>query len=268
MLSDTRVLFDNGFVEKIDVLRLEVNLTNLKVEVDKASRSLEIALDLLKYQMGMPISENVTVAEKLEDFKSELTPETSQSNPENRIEYQLLQERLALMQLDEKNEKVKLLPSMAAFANLGYNTGQQEFGETFKTGNYRRYSMIGVSLDVPIFSSFRRKHRIAQANINVQETELQITSLSRTIDFQAKQASSDLQNALDNLKSLEKNIELAQEVYDIAQIKYKTGVGTNLEVIQAESDLKLAKTNYNAAMYDALVAKMNLKAALGTLYNE
>ncbi len=269
LLRDTRIMYENGFVEKLDVDRIEVNLNNTNIEIDKVKRLNETSMQLLKFQMGMPLDMEVTLTDDLEGLKSSLSsPGDVSPNFESRIEYRLLESQKLLHELDRKRYKVMAYPSAGAFLSAGYNTGQNELGEWFQTSNWREYAMFGVSIQVPIFSGFTRKHRMAQAQTSVDKTENDLKMLELSISFEVAQYKNQLENALSTMKSYERNVELAESVYNTTKIKYKAGVGSNLEVVEAEGSLKQAKSNYNSAIYDALMAKMNLDKALGKLYTE
>lgn len=269
LLRDTRIMYENGFVEKLDVDRIEVNVNNIDIEIQKVERLNETSILLLKYQMGMDLESNLTLSEDLTSLKSSLAaPGEVAANFENRIEYRLLQSQKVLYELDRKRYKVMAYPSVGAFLNMGYNTGQNELGEWFTPDNWRGYSMVGVAVNVPIFSGFTRKHKMDQAQTTIDQTDNNLKMLELSISLEVAQYKNQLQNALNTMKSYEKNMVLAESVYNATMIKYKAGVGSNLEVIEAEGSLKQSKSNYNSAIYDALMAKLNLDKALGKLFTD
>jgi outer membrane protein TolC len=99
----------------------------------------------------------------------------------------------------------------------------------------------------------------------LQKTEIDLKNLENTIDFEQQQAQISLQNAVDDLEVQQENMALAQEIFRVAQVKYKEGVGSTLEVVDAETAYKEAETNYYGALYDALVAKVDFDKATGVL---
>lgn len=269
LLRDTRIMYENGFVEKLDVDRIEVNVNNINIELEKVKRLNETSMMLLKFQMGMDLNADLKLSDDLSGLKSALSdPGAVAPNFESRIEYRLLKSQKTLYELDRKRYQVMAYPSVGAFLNLGYNTGQNELGEWFKTDNWKGYSMLGVSVNVPIFSGFTRKHKMAQSQTTIDQTDNNLKMLELSISLEVAQYKNQLQNALNTMKAYDKNVVLAESVYETTKIKYKAGVGSNLEVIEAEGSLKESKSNYNSAIYEALMAKLNLDKALGKLFTE
>jgi outer membrane protein len=127
------------------------------------------------------------------------------------------------------------------------------------------FSSFGVSLAVPIFSGLQRNYRIQQEKLTLQKIENGLKSFESGIDLEVKQASINYQNANESLQSQQRNMELARNVARVTKIKYEQGVGSNIEVIDAESSLKEAQINYYNALYDVLVAKTDLDKAFGKL---
>ncbi|WP_266203355.1 TolC family protein [Pontibacter kalidii] len=266
LLFQTRIMFENGVAEKLDVDRLRVQLNNLKVEHQKTQRLLQLSENLLKFQMGLPQRQPVLLTDKLEEVDIDM----SQLHPQhfdysNRIEYSLLETQQNLAELDLRNTRSGYLPKLYLNARYGYNAASNEFKEITTTSNYLEYGYAGVQLRVPIFDGLRKHYQIQQSKITLENTKLGFETLRQSIDLELEQASTELTNALDVLKAQQENLTLAEDIARVAKIKFQEGVGSNLEVVTAETDLREAQTNYYAAMYDALVAKVNLEKATGTL---
>ncbi|MCX2742007.1 TolC family protein [Pontibacter anaerobius] len=269
LLFQTQVMFDNGVAEKLDVDRLRVQLNNLKVEQQKTQRLLQLSENLLKFQMGLPQKQPVLLTDRLEEVDIDM----SQLHPQNfdygnRIEYSLLETQQNLAELDLRNIKSGYLPKLYLNARYGYNAASNEFKGITTTSNYLEYGYAGVQLRVPIFDGLRKHYQIQQSKITLENTKLGFETLRQSIDLELEQASVELTNALDVLDAQEENLALAEDIARVAKIKFQEGVGSNLEVVTAETDLREAQTNYYAAMYDALIAKVNLEKATGTLLAE
>lgn len=266
LLSDMKVMYENGLTEKLELQRLSVSINNLKTEIQKIENLVVVSRQLLKFQMGADMTSEITLSENLESYISTLSPATEQTaNYTNRIEYQQLETQKLLQELDLKNKKVQRYPSLAAFASMGYTAGGLDFAQSFKFGDWEPYMMIGLTLNVPIFSGLQSTYQIQQSSLKLKQIDNNFNLLKRSIDFETSQTHKDYQNVLSTLDTQKENIELAKEVFDITKIKYKEGYASNLEVVQAESDLKEAQSNYFGAIYDALVAKVALDKALGNL---
>jgi outer membrane protein len=167
--------------------------------------------------------------------------------------------------LSLRNDRSGYLPKLYLNGRYGYLAANNDFSEITRSRNWFDFAYVGLGLQVPIFDGLRKHYQVQQSKLTVENTKLGFESLRQGIDLELEQASTDLTNSMDVLASQRENLELAEEIARVAKIKFQEGVGTNLEVVTAETDLRQAQTNYYAAMYDALIAKVNLDKATGTL---
>ncbi len=270
LLTETKIMYENGFAEKIDVDRIRVQYNNAKTEKDKSNRVAEISYLLLKFQMGMPIDQQIQLADKISDINMSLEIENEAGfEYENRPDYAIVQVNKELVNLDLKNNRVQYLPKLTANASVGYNTGITKFNEitNFKE-QWFQYGFFGFTLDIPIFDGLRKYNKIQLSQLQLQQLENQTRQLKNNIDLEIVQTRVTLQNSIETLAVQEENLALARNVFDVSKIKFQEGVGSNLEVTTAEDDLQSAETSYYSALYDALIAKVELEKALGILIED
>ncbi|MBX2898478.1 MAG: TolC family protein [Cyclobacteriaceae bacterium] len=278
LLRNTRALYQNGFAEKIDVDRIQVTFNNLRTERDKFTNLNELGVALLKFQMNYPQGEPLIVAGTIEEVEvPSLESYQLQNDYSMRPDYQVLESNRRLQQLNVKNKYAEGMPSISAFANLGYATQSNNISGLFKTNSnvpdlgtvgpdkWYGYSSFGVNLNVPIFSGLQRSFKLQQEKLTLRKIENGFTKLKSGIDLEVKQAAVNYDNALKALASQKENMELAGSVARVTKIKYEQGVGSNLEVIDAEDALKQAQINYYNAMFDAMIAKVDLDKAYGKI---
>ena len=245
--QQTKALYENGFAEKIDADRLKVASNNIKVEIQNFERLIDLSKILLKFQMGLNQEDNLTVSGLIEELEiDQAAAVVSQINPEQRIEYSLLQTQRELNLLQLREYKARYLPTLSGFVNYGANMGSAEARDLvpFATDRWVSNGAFGLSLNVPVFDSFRKHHLIQQEKFRLLKTENNIMNFTRIIDLQVSQSQITLQNNIDNLNFQKENMELAQEIFRVTKIKYEEGVGSNLEVVEAETAYKEAQTNY------------------------
>ena len=127
------------------------------------------------------------------------------------------------------------------------------------------YSTFGVTLSVPIFSGLQRTYQIQQAKLALIKTQNSFISLKQGIDLSIQQNTVTFQNAVETLKSQDENMDLAEKVARVTKIKYEQGVGSNIEVIDAESSLRESQVNYYNALFDAIVSKIDLDIAFAKI---
>ncbi|MEN9296891.1 MAG: hypothetical protein RJA42_1160, partial [Bacteroidota bacterium] len=249
LLKETRELNKQGFVEKIDVQRLDVQANNLRTELDNVNRLQELSYSLLKFQMGYPIEEPIKVTESLE--KIELATFNTNTAGEfsyaNRIEYSILQTQENLAELDLKSIKAGYLPRLVLNANYGYNAGANAFGDLVSKPWFDN-AAVTVALQIPIFDGFSKKYKAVQSANNLQKVRQSYGLLKSSIDLQRSQASITMKNALESMKEQKANLDLANEISRVTRVKYQQGVGSNLEVLNAESSIKESQANYFTAL--------------------
>lgn len=266
LLHDTKIMYKNGFAEQLDIDRINVQLNNLKTQKVKLLNLLAVSDQLLKFQMGMPLDSLLTLTDTLSmaSLKGALQDSTGFTY-DQRIEYSLLKTQKRANEYNLKRYKMAALPSLSVFMNYGKNAGRNEFNFFDKDEPWFTTWIVGLSIDVPIFDGFQRKSRAKQARLSIEKNKIQLEGLEQSIDLQINQSGTTLRNNIINLESQEDNMKLAEKVYETAKKKYEQGVGSNIEVINAENDLVQAQTNYFSALYDAIIAKIDYKKALGRL---
>jgi outer membrane protein len=279
LLRNTKALNENGFAEAIDVDRIQVTLNNLLAERNKFLNLNDLGIELLKFQMNYPMDQPLEVVGNINEVKVDTNLDQYKEGWDYKIrpDYQVLETNRELQALNVKNQNAAFMPSLNAFASFGYSTQSPKIGGIFQTNTqiedtgvlgpdtWYNYSQIGISLNVPIFSGGQRYYKLQQEKIALSKVDNGFRSLKNGIDLEIKQASLIFENAIATLQTQRANMELASRVAEVTKIKYEQGVGSNIEVIDAENSLRQAQTNYYGAMFDAMVAKVDLDKAYGKL---
>jgi len=267
-LNDTKALYENGFVEKIDLDRIQIAYNNLITEKEKYLRLIGLSQTLLKYQMNYSLTDSVVLTDSITMFKDKVTElKDLQFSAEKRIEYQIFQQQKRLNEIDLNRYRMQFLPSVVAYGSYSKNAQRTTFDvfDFSKDKPWFTIGLIGVTFNWNLFTSGQRYFRVQQAKYNVLKSQYNLEQIKQSVQLEYASALVAYQNALASLKTQENNLKLAQSVFDTAIKKYEAGVGSNLEVVNAEASLKEAQTNYLAALYDALSAKVDLDKALGNL---
>jgi outer membrane protein len=265
-LDQTTAQNKQGFVEKIDVDRLNYQYNDLQTRRENVVRLLVLNYQLLKFQMGMPIAENLTLKDKLIDVK--LEENTADLNTDttfykNRVEYGLFETQVRLNDFDVKRSKAAFLPSLNAFGN--YTSSYQNNGFRNLYSMSFPASYIGLRLNVPIFNGWQRTNQLRQVQITAQKSKNDLYRLKDALNLQANRARITFFNGLQTLNSQRRNQDLAREVLRVTKIKYQQGVGSSIEVTQAQTALEEADNKYIQGLYDALVSKVDLEKAYGRI---
>lgn len=262
--QDAKVLYKNGFAEKIDIDKVSVQLTNLKTEKLKALNAINIGYFGLKTLMGMPVSDTLVLTDTLsyEQIKTDITQDEYTYN--DRKDYQYLGLARKLNEYNVRRYKLSYIPTVALGASYSKQALRNEFS-FFNKGDWFTASNIGLNISVPIFDGFARDARIKRARIDLQNTNNQIEALKLNIDNAVEQARLKFKDAIATMDFQKQNMELAEKVYAQTKKKYEVGTGSNTEINAADVDLKTAQSNYISALYDAVIAKIDYLSAVGKL---
>lgn len=263
-LNDTEALFKNGFVEKIDVDRLTVLNNNLETERENVIRLLALNVNLLKFQMGMPIQSRLRLKDSIASLQvDQMVIASDTSAYQNRIEYSLLQTQKKLNELDLKRYKSRFLPSLSAFGSTSKSFQSDDFSNLYNRSFPS--TVVGLRLSVPLISGGIKLYQVRNAKLEVLKTQNNLINLKNGINLEVEQAQTIYLNGLQSLENQQRNMGLAAEVLRVTRIKYEQGVGSSIEVTTAETSLKESQNNYINALYDLLINKVNVDKALGKI---
>lgn len=261
-LFQTEGYYTNGFAEKLDVDRLKLTISNLKVQFDGLKDQAVITEKLLKLNMGMEVESSIELTDNLETLFKTITEEKNKNfDPKQRIEYQLLQSQLTLSNLDKKRYEVGKYPNVAFFANYQQNN----FADKIDYSKWYGNSFWGFKIGVPIFSGFSNKAQLIKRDISIEQTINTIKSFENAANMEVSAALAKFNRSIKTIEIQKQNLALANEILKISSAKLKEGVGSNLEITNAQQEVKTSQTNYLNAIYDLLNAQIELKKAYGKL---
>lgn len=264
-LRDTRILYENGFREKLDVDKTEVQLANLRTERNKVMNQVSNGYYGLKLLMGMPVADELTLTDRLaESFVMDGALLAEAYKYEERKDYQYAQIGKRLNEYNLRRYKLSQIPTFSLSAVYAKNA-QRSTWNFLGRGDWFTISNINLNLAVPIFNGFVTKSRIQQSRIDLRKTENQIDALKNSIDREVASAKNNFTSALERLNVQRRNQSLAEQVYQNTKKKYEIGTGSQIEINVAQTDLKAAQTNYITALYDAVISKIDFLQATGKL---
>jgi len=264
VIAQTEQFVKQGFVEKIDVDRLNVQRNNLISEKQKLNNLIGLTYQLLKFQMSYPQDASLILKDKLseENVKLIRSVVAEDADPNNRIEFRQLATNRKLIELNQERYQKAYLPSLNLSASLGAGHSNTQFNP------FERWfgsSAITLGVRVPIYDSGLKRVQIERQKLNIIKIDNTVEMLKESFKLENAQAKINLKNGFETLDAMTRNMDLASEVLRVSKIKYQQGVGSNMEVVNAESDLKQAQNNYFSALYDVLIAKVDLDKSQGKL---
>ena len=265
LLNDTKEIFKNGFAEKLDVSKAEVSLTNLRTEKIKIENRIQTATIGLKMLMGMPLQTNLVLKDTLPEtiFNEEVLD--TQFNYSQRVEHEQLELNKKLNEYNIKRYKLSYLPTVSLSSSY-YQLAQRNKFNFFKSGEpWFPSSSIALRINVPIFDGFAKAARVQTAKLQLEQTNNNLKNLELSIDREISETRINLRSAVATMEYQKKNMVLAEDVYNQTKLKYEQGLGSNLEITNSQAELTAAQNNYYAALYDAIVARIDFLRATGKL---
>ncbi len=263
LLHDTKVIYQNGFAEKLDVNKVQVQLSNLQTQKLRTQNQLDAGIAGLKFLMNMPQKDVLILTDTLSDEKLKANLLDENYDYQDRKQYQLLENTLELREFNIERYKLSKLPTLTFAGNYSTTAQRQRFD--FTTAEYFPSSFIAFRIKVPIYAGGYNNAKIQEAQISFQQTQNSLEQLKTSIDNDVTQSRISMKSALSTLDNQRQNIELAQEVYDAAKLKYDQGLGSNQEISTAQADLVTAQNNYFSSLYDAVNARIDFLTAIGKL---
>lgn len=266
-LSDTKETFKNGLIEEENVEQLEITLSTVNSNLSNIKRLVVIADKMLKISLGIDINDDLKLTDKLDNLtvtNLDLAFTTKEFNVIDNIDFQMATNFQEQRQLEYKLQKAKALPTLAANVNFGYNAFGNQFAFFTSNQHWMNYSNLGVSLNVPIFSSLARSSRTQQAKIALEKATTQLDEAQQRLKLQYAAAKSEYEFSVEEYATAKTNLNLAERIEKKQQIKFSEGLSSSFDFSEAQRQLYATQQNYLQSMVNII----NKKAALEKIINK
>lgn len=266
--EETYQLYKAGFAEEIEADQLEVVLIDLQNSVLSMERQIMATKNLLKYQMGVPREKNILLNDKLDDLIATIDYAATLGvdfTIEENIDFQILSEQERLAYMDMKLKRTAYLPSLSAFYSMDFTAQRDEFNFLDNNENWYKASMVGLSFNVPIFSSGLRRAGVSQKRIAYEQARNNKEFAAEGLEVEFVQYKYDFANALEKYRSDKKNLELSEKVVRVTNTKYTEGLASSLELTQVNNQYLQALTNYTSSMVEVLNAKIRIDLLMNNI---
>lgn len=267
-LAETKELYKSGFVESIDVDRLELSYENLTAEKANIENVISLSDNLLKFQMGIPVNQSIILTDRLEDILSQsdvsAVEGTGSFQINDRPEYQVILSGEKLNDIDIQRLKAGRLPTVRLFGNVQQALQRENLFSSQEVG-FIFSSFAGIGLNIPIFDGGDRSAKIQRAKIRQDQTEIRKREFEKLANMEVLNAYNTLKNANNTLATRAKARQVSEQIFQKSEIKFREGVGSSVELSQAELAYFQAQTAYINALYDVVIAKVDLDKALGKI---
>ena len=265
-LNDTQKIFENGLTEEENVEQLEITLGNIKSQLSSVIRLKAIAYQMLNLTMGNDIDVKLTLTDTLDSLTRsniDLKLISESFNLNNHIDYRIAENDRESKRLLMQLEKSRALPTLNAFINYGTQMNSNSTSLLDFSGQRGfNYSLLGVSLNVPLFSSLARSSRTQRAKINLDIADIQLKETEERLSLEAKMARSDYQLSIENYQTAKKNLDLAEKIEKKQRIKFVEGISSSFDLTQAQNQLYSQQQTFIQSMLDVIAKKAALENAL------
>ncbi|WP_108171138.1 TolC family protein [Christiangramia gaetbulicola] len=270
--NDTQKIYENGLAEQEDVEQLEITLLRLKNNLSRSERMREIAYELLNLSLGIPVEDQVTLTDDLNGLAMKYYEPAilERTIPiEENIDYRIAKNSAESAQIQVRLQKAKALPTLSGFVNYGYQGFADKFTFLNSDQEYYGQSILGVSLNIPIFSSGMRSSRTQQRELEYEQALLDLEQTENDVKRQINMAKSEYEFSIESYQNAVRNLELAERIENKNQIKFFEGIASSFELTEAQRQLYTAQQEYLQSMLDVITAKAELENLLDTRsYND
>lgn len=264
-LFETRKIFENGLAEEESVEQLEITLLDIETQLSNAKRSRKIAKQMFNLSLGIDVDTPIRLTDdldKLANANISLALLDNSINFEENVDFKIANNLVQQRFFENRLEKSKALPTLSAFINYGTSANSEDF--TFFNGDQKWYqsSVLGVSLNIPIFSSGMRSAATQRTRIALDQAKTDLENTKQEIKLDLTTAQSNYQFAIENYENAKKNLRLAERIENKNQVKFTEGLSPSFDLRQAQTQLYTAQQQYFQSMLNVINEKANLETVL------
>jgi len=265
MLEETRVIFQTGFVEDIEVDQLEVIVSNLEASIRNLENERTTAMAFLKFYMGLQPQIEIRLSDNIDKVLAQLNVDfllKSEFDINENIDFLLFMQQKELARLRLKHDQSKNLPTLSAFFNVKTNAMRDTY--SFFNSNLPWYpsTVWGFQMNIPIFSSGQRHAVVKQSKLNLKKIEESQKQLNISLQLQLQTARNNFSNKYYEYLNRKKNLELTIRIFQKTQVKYKGGLSSSFDLLQAQNSFVQANTDYTLSIMGLLQNKIELEKIL------
>lgn len=261
-LSNVKALNEAGLASDFEYLQVQVQVENIRPQVKQLQNMYEDAKNGLKVLMGVPVEKDIELEGRIEfdpvfaENMEQLVNEAMLANPD----LQVLQTKRIVDDEMIAIDRADYWPTIAAFGSVGYSGSADDMDfQSYRT------TAVGLSFTMNLFQGGRVASKVQQSKISLMQTDTQLSNMKEYLKTQVESKVRELRKVEEEINALEKNVELAQRAYEIAETRYSEGTGTQLEIKNADIELRTAKTNRLESVHRYIVAASELSNVLGRI---
>lgn len=260
-------VYESGLIEEESLQQLQLTLSGLKSNQRYSKRLKDLAYQMFNNFLGLDLSAAVVLTNSLDElvvFYSTLTTSRSENEFEEVIDFKIAVNSVKSDELLLKLEKSKALPTLNAFVNGSYSGNSQRFSFTENSQKWFGASLFGVTLDIPVFSSFKRSASTQRARLNLEKSKSNLEDTTNKIKLEINTARSNYEFAVEDYEIKKKALDLSKNIATKNEIKFFEGLTTSFDLSQAQRQLYIAQQDYLQSMLNILLKGVDLESLINT----
>jgi outer membrane protein TolC len=267
-LDETTKIYENGLAEEESVEQLQITLSGIKSNLSNTQRLKTLAYKMLNITIGVDLDSIIQLSDNLNSLTSQnmvLSLLDADGDVEQTIDYKIALNDKVSKELLLKLEKSKALPTLNAFINGGYSGNNDKFQFLKNSQEWFGSSLVGVSMNIPIFSSGMRTAATKRAKINLEKAKEDLTETEQKLKLQVETAKSEYKFAIEDYHNKKDNLGLAERIEKKNQVKFFEGISSSFDLRQAQTQLYTSQQELLSAMLNVINKKANLETVLNEI---
>lgn len=259
-----RLQVGKGIALQKDLDKVGVDYNNTTSQIRVAQSNLQLAKNELKFEMGFPIDDPLTISVSPEaEVPMRFADSTKPFSPASRVDYKLAELNIKILEVEQARIKADGLPKLSAYARYG----AVGFGSNLK-GAYDEllpYSAIGLKISIPVLDFFKRNAQFKAARINRINAEENLKLAEGKFKVEYENAKTKLLQAEANVENDQRNVALAESVLKVTGLQLQKGTTDLTDWLNTQHSFKEAQNSYLNSLYSYYQARIDLEKASGTL---
>lgn len=264
-LRDSRALFQEGVAADIDTLKAFLSVENIKPDIIQAVNNALVARTQLKNSIGLDPGDKIMLADSLVYLQGEYPDNISAAYAEALSARPEIRQLELQIDAEAQNVNAARAEGFPAITAVGQLQAQTQFDDNvaIRDTDWPVTSSVGLQVSLPIFAGFRISSQVEQAKLGRLQSISRFEDSKADIRAEVEMKLSDLEESRERIEIQQRTIRTAERSYEITRLRFREGIGSQLELADAELQLNKAKTNYLQAVYDYLIARVECDKALG-----
>jgi outer membrane protein TolC len=264
-LRESEVMLENGFMEETDVDRIRIELNNTLNRKLIFQRQAELALNYLRFILGLPLDSPLELTDELEPLindPEEMALASEVFDREKHIEQRLVRTNERIKVLELRNAKTAYMPNLNGYFSHQQQWNAPSFDPIGGAIPWFPATVWGVQLNVPIFASGLRSNKVKQMKLGHEQAEVEIALTTQRLELEYSQRRFDVITAQELYNTEREQLALSRRVFDRTTLKFTEGVSSSFELTQQQNQFLAAQQNYIQRLVDLVNARAELRKAL------